>query len=375
MKKIIWLLSLIPAILSIVTIRTYLSFFDNANLFAESLSVLSIFNFVFIFMILVIAAFAIIFFIPSVIFILSFHSNFRKLHNQNDLKRRISLSAITSLVFTIIIFFLWASLSDRFHAFEKFIGWFSFLISFAVIFLINYFSVRKTVLISHEYQGAKQKRETALLSYVGVPFLIITIISLFFAFSFAMVFGWVNTKMAGDNIEMLSKVALLVSLIGIASLFPGMVYVCTDAHIKNSSWHFKFGIVIVMVWPLLTAMYVPSFYPVLVDKTIALSGISDWKNRSYQVDEKIFPPEQFNRTEWKLETALKGGFFKVRGVMVYSLNGMKLLCPESIREPYKAMLRFVPWDHEYDKKMNDELKSAALSCQPFIKGGVSRLAE
>ncbi|MBK4769029.1 MAG: hypothetical protein FT726_05020 [Pantoea sp. Morm] len=130
-----------------------------------------------------------------------------------------------------------------------------------------------------------------------------------------------------------------------------------------------------MVWPLLTAMYVPSFYPVLVDKTIALSGISDWKNRSYQVDEKIFPPEQFNRTEWKLETALKGGFFKVRGVMVYSLNGMKLLCPESIREPYKAMLRFVPWDHEYDKKMNDELKSAALSCQPFIKGGVSRLAE
>jgi hypothetical protein len=71
----------------------------------------------------------------------------------------------------------------------------------------------------------------------------------------------------------------------------------------------------------------------------------------------------------------KGVFFKERGIMVYSLNGIKLLCPESIREPYKSMLRFVPWDHEYDKKMSAELESAALYCQPFTKGGVSRLAE
>lgn len=375
MKKMIWLLSLTPPLLSLVTIRSYLNFFDNANLFAENLSVLSIFNFVFIFMILVIAAFAIIFFVPSVIFSLSFHSNFKKLHNHQDLKRRISLSAIISLFFTVVIFFLWVFLSDRFQSYERSSGWSFFVVSLFMIFLINYFSVRRTVLIAQEYQDIKQKRETALFSYIGAPLLIILIIALFFAFSFAMVFGWVNTKMAGDNIEMVLKVALLVSLIGIVSLFPGMVYVCTDTDTKNISWHFKFGIVVALLWPLFTGMYVTSFYPVLVDKTVALSGISDWKNRSYQIDEKIFPPEQFNRAEWKMEIVKKGVFFKVRGVMVYSLNGIKLLCPESIREPYKSMLRFIPWDHEYDKKMSAELKSAALYCQPFTKGGVSRLAE
>ena len=117
MKKMIWLLSLTPPLLSLVTIRSYLNFFDNANLFSENLSVLSIFNFVFIFMILVIAAFAIIFFVPSVILSLSFHSNFKKVHNQQDLKRRVSLSAIISLFSTVVTFFLWAFLSDIFHTY------------------------------------------------------------------------------------------------------------------------------------------------------------------------------------------------------------------------------------------------------------------
>jgi predicted permease len=205
-------------------------------------------------MILVIAAFAIIFFVPSVIFSLSFHSNFKKIHNQQDLKRRFSLSAIISLFSIVVTFFLWAFLSDRFHTYEKSIGWSFFLISLFMIFLMNYFSVRRTVSIAQEYQDIKQKRETALFSYVGAPFLIILIISLFFAFSFVMVFRWVNTKMAGDNIEMLLKVALLVSFIGVVSLLPGMVYVCTDTDSKNSSLHFKFGILVALLWPLFTGM-------------------------------------------------------------------------------------------------------------------------
>lgn len=375
MKKLLWLLSLSPPLLSVVTIRSYLGFFDNASLFTENLSVLGIFNFVFIFMFLVTGSFAIIFFAPSAIFSCFFITSFRKEHNHKDIRMRVSLATIICITFSVFSFFSWAYLADRFHLHEKLIGWSFLLASISLIFLINYLLLKATVKIAQEYQGSKERRKTALMSYFFAPALITFIVALFFAFSFAMIFGWVNTKMAGDSIEMLFKIALLVSGIGIVSLFPGMVYVCTDADLKNSSWYYKFGFITVLAWPLITGMYVPSFYPVLVDKTIALAGISDWKSRSFQIEDKKFPPELFTRAEWKTETVKKGEFFKVRGIMVYSINGIKLLCPESIREPYKAMLRFVPWDHEYDKKMNTELKSAASYCQPFPRGGVSRLSD
>lgn len=62
MNKPAWLISLMPPLMSVVIIRTYLGAFDNASLFTENLSVSGLFNFVFIFMMLTLAAFAVIFF-------------------------------------------------------------------------------------------------------------------------------------------------------------------------------------------------------------------------------------------------------------------------------------------------------------------------
>lgn len=62
MNKPAWLISLMPPLMSVVIIRTYLGAFDNAALFTENLSVSGLFNFVFIFMMLTLAAFAVIFF-------------------------------------------------------------------------------------------------------------------------------------------------------------------------------------------------------------------------------------------------------------------------------------------------------------------------
>ncbi|MBK5013408.1 hypothetical protein IBT54_000387 [Pantoea sp. S62] len=61
--------------------------------------------------------------------------------------------------------------------------------------------------------------------------------------------------------------------------------------------------------------------------------------------------------------------------MVYSFNNVKLLCPESVREPYRNMLRFVPWDSDYDQEKADQLKKASARCLPFTQGRVIRLSE
>ncbi|TSH78719.1 hypothetical protein FOV68_22600 [Pantoea sp. paga] len=137
----------------------------------------------------------------------------------------------------------------------------------------------------------------------------------------------------------------------------------------------KFGIITVILWSLLTSMYVPSFFPVLVDKTMALAGISDWKTRRFQIDNANIPAWNFSNDEWHRLRIAGEKTFSVKGIMVYSLNNVKLLCPESVREPYRNMLRFVPWDRDYDKEKAAELKKASARCQPFTQGRVIRLSE
>lgn len=95
--------------MSLVIIRTYLGSFDNASLFTENLSGSGIFNFVFIFMMLTLAAFAVIFFLPSLIFSIFVPERIPKLHNYSDIK--ITLSAILSIPLTVFWLFAWTSAS------------------------------------------------------------------------------------------------------------------------------------------------------------------------------------------------------------------------------------------------------------------------
>ena len=66
MKKSVWLISLMPPVLSLIIIRTYLGYFNNGSLFTENLSATGIFNYVFIFVILTTTGVGLIFsYLPS----------------------------------------------------------------------------------------------------------------------------------------------------------------------------------------------------------------------------------------------------------------------------------------------------------------------
>ncbi|KZR19323.1 hypothetical protein A3N54_17740 [Klebsiella aerogenes] len=108
---------------------------------------------------------------------------------------------------------------------------------------------------------------------------------------------------------------------------------------------------------------------------MALAGVSDWEVRRFQIDDTKIPASHFVNEEWQRALTVGEKNFSVKGIMVYSLNNGKLLCPGSIREPYRNMLRFVPWDRNYDKERAAELKQASARCQPFTQGGVIRLSE
>ena len=114
MNKPAWLLSLMPPLMSVVIIRTYLGAFDNASLFTENLSFSGLFNFVFIFMMLTLAAFAALFLVPSVIFSLCVPRRSLTIPHYADIKGRITLSALFSVPVAVFCFFGWAIVSARY---------------------------------------------------------------------------------------------------------------------------------------------------------------------------------------------------------------------------------------------------------------------
>lgn len=375
MNKPAWLISLMPPLMSVVIIRTYLGAFDNASLFTENLSVSGLFNFVFIFMMLTLAAFAVIFFLPSVIFSISVPIRASSLPNYRDIKGRITLSALVAVPVTVFCFFGWAFMSDRYPEHETLIDRACLLAGIMSVFLINYLFLRKAVRTAQQYHPARIRIRTALTLYTGSPALLLLVIILFFIFGLPTIIGWIDQKVAGESITMMLKVSVLISGLGMLLLFPGAVYVNTEPAVRNSVWFMRFGAITVVLWPLLTGMYVPSFYVVLVDKTMAFAGISDWTARRFQIDNADIPASHFSSKEWHRAGTVGEKSFSVKGIMVYSLNNVKLLCPGSVREPYRNMLRFVPWDRSYDKEKAAELKKASARCQPFTQGRVIRLSE
>ncbi|MGV6139264.1 hypothetical protein ACVN42_19915 [Escherichia coli] len=375
MNKLAWLISLMPPLMSLVIIRTYLGSFDNASLFTENLSGSGIFNFVFIFMMLTLAIFAVIFLLPSLIFSISVPESIPKLHNYSDIKIKVTLSAIFSLPVTVFWLFGWASTSVRYPSHETLAGWICLLGGLMSVFLINYLFLRKFVSIAQEYQSSKLRIRTALTLYTVSPAFLLEVIALYFLFGFNTVLSWIDQNTAGDDIATILKVSVFIAVLGMLLLFPGALYVVTEPTVRTSVWFIRFGFITIIFWIFLTCMYVPSFYPVLVDKTMALAGISDWKTRRFQIDETKIPFSHFTNEEWQRVRTDGDNRFIVKGIMVYSLNNVKLLCPESIEEPYRNTLRFVPWDRDYDKEKAAELKKASARCQPFTQGGVIRLSE
>lgn len=338
-----------PPVLSLIMIRTYLGYFNNVSLFTENLSAIGIFNYVFIFMILTTTGIGLIFFLPSLIFCRFIPKNAKTIHNYCDIKRRISLAALLSFPLTVFTFFLWAFLSDRHPGYEPVLGWSFSLAGISLVFLTNYLFLRQAARTAQEFQRAKAHWKTVCWLFIGSPLLIFTII-LYFTFCVSTITGWVDSQVAGDSIITLLKLATLISGLGVLSMLPGTVYVNTDNAAQNESWHIRFILVSIILWLFMTRMYVPSFYPVLIDTTMTFAGISDWQTRHFQVEESKFPASYFSNHDWHVADNIPGKGYTVQGIIVYSLNNVRLLCPESVRERYRNMLQFIPGDRVYDKK-------------------------
>ncbi len=375
MNKFSWFLSLMPPLLAIIILRTYLGYFDNVSLFTENLTVAGIFNFVFIFMILTTAGFSIIFFSSSILFALFIPKKSPTIHNYREVKIKITVTTLSSIPLIVLFFFGWAYLSTFYPAFGSLIAWAAFIAWVTLVFLVNYFFMIQPVRNAQGYQPIKLRRKTYFILLGGCLVFILFIVALSFSFSFGTIISWVDKKTAGDSLAVMLKLAVLATGLGILLILPGVIYANLEEKELDNVWFIRISAAMILLWPMLISTFVPSFFPMLVDKTLSFGGVSDWKSRYYQIDESKIPSSHFGSKVWQTSVMVSGKSYSVKGMLVYSLNNAKLLCPDSVQQHYRNMLRFVPWDREYDKRMALKLKDVSTRCQPFPQGGVVRLSE
>ncbi|WP_152687248.1 hypothetical protein [Klebsiella aerogenes] len=186
----------------------------------------------------------------------------------------------------------------------------------------------------------------------GIPALLLIVIM---AFSYAglTILQWVNSNSAGDSLGMLLKVATLTSLIAVSVIIPGIIYVIAGHSETTYNW-IKVTAFSSLIFLSLLSPHITPLFPQVIHRTMKLAGISDWEDRRFQIDESIISPAHFLNPVWETSDVIsERGSYSVKGILVYSFNNIKLLCPISIREPYEDMLKFIPFDKNYDKETTE----------------------
>lgn len=370
MDRYKWIISLVPVVLSILMIRQYLGFFDNATLFTENLSVINGFSFVFIFATLISAILLLIFYLPSII-LLTIPRKAPGILYYGKIKGKIALLSLVIMPLSIYILFTWSYVAAKKPDYESLAGWFAIAAFFLMLIAFSHLSFRRDIIILRRYQK-KNLFLTLNLIRFGVPALLLIVIM---AFSYAelTILGWVNSNSAGDSLEMLLKVATLTALIAVSVIIPGIIYVVAGHSETTYSW-IKVTAFSSLIFLSLLSPHITPLFPQVIHRTMKLAGISDWKTRRFQIDESIISYTHFHNPVWETSEVISGmKNYSVKGILVYSFNNIKLLCPVSIREPYEDMLKFIPFDKNYDKQTVEKLHKASAFCQPFTQGGITRL--
>jgi len=176
-----------------------------------------------------------------------------------------------------------------------------------------------------------------------------------------------------DNFWSYYKFVGCMLILSVISSLPG-VYFAENIQKKERQYLLREGAAITIFSIIIFSIIAKSFLPVIIDRAMSFSGISDFTTRDYMINGTTFPMKRFESSLWNTTPSEIKDKFIVSGVMVYSFNGVKLLCPTSILKPYSDMKHYIPFDSNYDKESMSNLLKESGKCQSFINGGVVRLS-
>lgn len=372
-KRISVIVSIMSLIAPLFMLRAYLGYFDNASLLTEDIANTSILNGISFFISISVITFSLIIFLPSIIygFIVPQKSNY--MWNYDVIKSVAGLSFILNAIYSSLLFFGIFYFLDISNTDSMWTASTACLIFIFGVTLINFLLLRKPINRVADYKSKKIKAKIVRLYFFVYPAGGMFII-LFNCYGQLLLLNSVNHEKITDSFEDFFRLASVMIFLCITNIVPGIVFSLLSD--RTSPVRAGYGALASAACALfLLASVLTSIVPLIINRTMTFAGIADWEVRSYIIDSSSFPKERFSNEEWHAVASGIDNKFIVKGIMVYSLNNTRLLCPQGIKPVYKNRLHFVPWNSSYDKDIALELKRMSAACQPFTAGGINRLSE
>lgn len=352
-------------------LRAYLGYFDNVSLLTEDMANTSILNGISLFISLSVIAFSFILFLPSIAFGLLIPKRSSDMWNYDTIKSATGLSIVLNATYSSLIFFVIAYLSAKYNTDDLWAASAAGALILLGVTLINYLVLHKPVNLVADYKGKKTKNKIKRLYFLAYPAGGMFII-LLNCYGLQLLLASVNHEKITDGFPDFVRVASVMILLCMLNILPGVIF--TLLHDRASIIRAGYGALASALCALvLLASVMTSIFPLIINRTMTFTGIADWKVRSYVIDGYLFPVRKFSTAAWLTEDSGIKDKIIVQGIMVYSLNNTRLLCPGKIEAVYKNRLHFVPWSSAYDRDIATELEKMSTECQPFTGGGVSRL--
>lgn len=167
-------------------------------------------------------------------------------------------------------------------------------------------------------------------------------------------------------LQVIIFLALSVAMI-IVGIFPGMILI-NEKKNKNLLQIIIYTLIIIPVSMLVLTMIFRPTPNMIINMTMNLSGISDWRTHQYYIDTQTHPPAMFDGLTWNTRyyKDIPSRFF-ITGVNIFSLGNIQLICPTQINHARSLSLKTTPDNFdEYDLRIK-RLKNTAMKCIPFKK--------
>ncbi|WP_228465247.1 hypothetical protein [Enterobacter hormaechei] len=341
----------------------YLANIDRLDILYDALSVTSAIGIIFGFTLLSLFGFSIVIFISSFLLYLIYLSNEQSLKHYEGLPSRLANVSLVNSIMICIVFISGISL-------YYFRNWNGFAVTITAIglLLLTTWSMSRWQIFTPAYveiDNALEKKYLATWPIkFGLPALLlipacVQVLPLLFVTS-QLDFNSETSMLA--QLTIFTGLSVVLAVVGI---FPGMILVSEQKNI------IQMITTIVIVIPALVFLMTIFFRPtpnLLINMTLNLSGISDWRTHQYYIETQTHPHAMFDGATWNTRyyKDIPSRFF-ITGVNIFSLGNIQLICPSQINAARAASLKTTADDFEAYDLRSKALKRTAMKCIPFKK--------
>lgn len=356
---------------TLTVIWLYLSNLDRLDVLYDSTSASSAIAVIFGFTILSVLGFSILIFSSSFILILIFSSYEKELTIYNGMPHNFS---ITGLFNSLGLFAILPASFFSYYYFE--LNGYLVTSAFVIITVrLSFYITNKYIFNSKEYISQRKNSEDTKslekkFTKISLPLLLLTpaIVQILPLTFFLSQLDFTEGSSDFAQMTLLTAIALTFSTL---SIFPGAIYINEK---KNGGVFHSITIILISI-PTTLVVFSLLFRPIpnmIINMTMNLSGISDWRIHHFYIEEKTYPHTMFNGLLWntRFYQGVPNRFF-ITGISIFTLGNTKLICPTRISYARKESLKLtIDKPNDYSEKIK-KLKYSAMDCIPFNKKDVT----